>query len=1295
MLAHFSLSRRRIGQISTSTLVTLPEQSIDLCLIADRHAFRRRAARAKSAHQREALARDIAASTALAKKRQENLPRIHYPAELPVSEKADELTGLIEQHRVLVVAGETGSGKSTQLPKLCLDAGQGVFGQIAHTQPRRIAARAISSRLAEELKLDVGAGVGYRVRFDEKTSVGDYIRVLTDGMLLAEAQSDPFLNQYDTIIIDEAHERSLNIDFLLGFLKQLLQRRGDLKLIITSATIDTEKFSRHFDGAPIVNVSGRTYPVSVRYQAPEDEKTRSDRQTNLAILEALQGLFKQRPGHTLIFLPGEREIREAQHFLQQQLKSGIEVLPLYARLAGAQQAKLFRPSQTTRVILSTNVAETSLTLPGIDYVIDTGLARISRYSPGRRVNTLPIERISKAAADQRKGRCGRVKAGICVRLYSEEDFESREEFTAPEILRTALTGVVLSLKSRRLGEAEDFPFIDPPERRQWNAARQELKILDALDEDNALTPIGRSLARLPVDPRIGRMLYAAGEQENCLAEMTILAASLEIPDPRIIPHDAMQAARQLHRERAKDSCDFFALIHLYQAFHEQRKAKTRKQLMDWCQKNFLAPSRMREWLDLVKRLRGELGKFKYAINAEPAGQDAVHRALLCGLLDQIAMKSDKGTYTGTYGKQLAIFPGSALAKTAPKWIMAAEMVETSQLFARTVAPVKVGWVEEFAGNLMRHDYSEPHWSIKSGQVMAFQRGYFLSLPIFSGRRRPYAEVDPEEARAIFIREALVPGEINGRFDFIEHNLAQLEAVLKLEHKIRRHDVLVSDQTLANFYARQLPMDVLSESSLRKWLKALSDCTRRALCLEQDDLFKRELNRDELDLPDSMQQGDHQLPLDYYFGPGEAHDGISARIPLPLLNQLSQADFDKLVPGYLTEKIEHLIRSLPKAARKQLVPIPDTVAAVKHALQDDTGPLLESLASMLNQRANLRLSAADFKADGLPDHLTMKLVLVDEEGDELGRASALDKLQGEFGAQAKQSIAAVEHDWQQTGLKAWEFEDLPESIIVGTHGLETRVFPALVDATTYVNLQLFDDQSEAQAAHRQGVVRLVQLDTLFGSKLDKRPLPYWHAISLRYSPIGSHHDLRAALVDSVLLSLLFEKGKDIRSKAEFIKQSERISPQFNHVIEPYCKALEQALSAYGSLSGSLDSAVIPDQSREDIQTQLDYLIYEDFLVEVPLFSLLRYPVYFKALEKRMERLAYDPQGDLKKLSQLSPYWNQYLQNWEANPHNQSLDAYRWLIEVYRVSLFAPTLKTPQPVSPKRLDAAWQCFQESLR
>ncbi len=1270
-----------------------PISDLNLCLIADRHVFRRRASRARSETQRQALAKDMARSMKIAQQRGARMPAINYPPELPVSEKADELIALIKKHRVLVVAGETGSGKSTQLPKLCMAAGQGVFGQIAHTQPRRIAARAISARLAEELKLKVGEGVGYRVRFDEKVSKEDYIRVMTDGMLLAEAQSDPFLNQYDTIIIDEAHERSLNIDFLLGFLSQLLNRRRDLKLIITSATIDTEKFSRHFGGAPIMNVSGRTYPVSVRYQPPEDEKTRSDRQTNREILTALQGLFKQHPGNTLVFLPGEREIREAQRFLQQQLKSGIEVLPLYARLAGAEQAKLFRPSQTTRVILSTNVAETSLTLPDIDYVIDTGLARVSRYSPGRRVNTLPIERISKAAANQRKGRCGRVKAGICVRLFSEEDFESREDFTAPEILRTALTGVVLSLKSRHLGEAEDFPFIDPPERRQWNAARQELKILGALEADNNLTHIGRALARLPVDPRIGRMLYAAGEQENCLAEMTILAASLEIPDPRVVPHEAMQAAREHHREFAKDSCDFFALIQLYQAFQAQRKDRTRKQLGDWCHKNFLAMSRMREWLDLVRRLRQEMGDFKFKINSEPASEDAVHRALLRGLLDQIAMKSDKGAYTGTYGKQMAIFPGSALAKRAPKWVMAAEMVETSQLFARTVAPLKVNWVEEFAAGLMRYEYSEPHWSMKAGQVMAFQRGYFLNLPIFSGRRKPYGEVDAEEARALFIREALVPGEINGRFDFIEHNLEQLEAVLRLEHKIRRHDVLVSDQTLANFYARQLPEHVLSESSLRKWLKSLTEDARRALCLEKEDLFKRELNRDELDLPDTIQHGDHDLPLQYHFGPGEAQDGISAHIPLPLLNQLSQADFDKLVPGYLSEKIEHLIRSLPKSQRKQLVPIPDTVAAVRQALQADQRPLLEALASMLNQRAGLRLTAADFQLDALPEHLTMKLVLVDEAGDEMGQADRVDELQQQFGVKARENIAAVDHVWQQNGLKSWDFKDLPAFVMVGTHGLETRAYPALVDAVSAVNLQLFDDPEEARISHRQGVVRLMQLDTEFGRKLARRPLPYWQAISLRYSPIGAHQDLRAALVDAVLQEILFEQGDDIRSKLQFQQGSEQLASQFNQAIEPYCKALEQALNGYGSINAALDAVKLPEQSREDIQTQLDYLIYEDFLVEVPLHRLLDYPVYFKSLQSRLEKLAYDSQGDLKKLAQLTPYWDRYLKNWESNPHNAALDTYRWLVEAYRVSLFAPTIKTPQPVSPKRLDTAWQAFQMS--
>ncbi len=1267
------------------------KQSIERCLIKDRHPFRRQLKHARTPANRQALSEKIAASMTRAESRRKELPDISYPPELPVSDKANEIIGLIRQHQVLIVAGETGSGKSTQLPKLCLAAGQGIFGQIAHTQPRRIAARAISSRLAEELQLGLGNGVGYRVRFDEKCGDADFIRVLTDGMLLAEAQTDHFLNQYDTIIIDEAHERSLNIDFLLGMLQKLLHKRKDLKLIITSATIDTEKFSHHFADAPVISVSGRTYPVEVRYQPPEDEKTRSDKQANQAILEAIQSLFKRRPGHTLVFLPGEREIREAQRFLERQLKSGIEVLPLYARLAGTQQARLFRPSQTTRIILSTNVAETSLTLPGIDYVIDSGLARISRYSPGRRVNTLPIERISKAAANQRKGRCGRVKAGVCIRLYSEEDFTTREEYTAPEILRTALTGVVLSLKSRRLGEPEAFPFIDPPERKQWNAARQELKILGALEADNDLSKIGRVLARLPVDPRIGRMLYAAGERENCLAEITILAASLEIPDPRIIPHEALQAARQHHQEQARGSCDFMALIALYNDFQSQRSQLSRKQLNAWCQKNYLAPMRMREWLDLVRRLRQDLGNFKFSVSQQAATEDAVHRALLCGLLDQVAMKSDKGRYTGTYGKQLAIFPGSAMAKIAPKWIMAAEMVETSQLFARSVAPARVNWIEEFAGPLLRREYSEPHWSLKAGQVMAFQRGYFLNLPIFSGRRRPYSEVDPEEARALFIRDGLVPGELNHQFDFVEHNLKQLDQVVRLEHKIRRHDVLVSEQTLVNFYATALPEFVLSESSLLKWLKNCTDQAREKLFLTQSELLKRELSRDELDLPDALQYGDHQLSLDYQFSPGESNDGISARIPLPLLNQLSQAEFDKLVPGYLTEKIEFLIRSLPKAQRKQLVPIPDTVAYANQRLQNDQKPLLDALAELLSRRSGLTITAHDFNPAMLPEHLSMKLVLLDEEGDELGRADSVKALQENFGQQARNTIADADHAWQQSGFSQWTFEDLPDSVELGTHGLTTLAYPAVVDAVSCVNLQLFDDPDNARRAHHQGITRLIQTGTDFGKKLIRRPLPYWQEISLRYSPVGSHQDLHTALLDAVILELTFKNDDSIRSKTTFEQAVKRIEKQFSRTIEPYCKALNLALNAYGNILNVLGEQGLPNESKQDIHAQLDYLIYEDFLLEVPLDILLHYPLYFKALQIRLERLAYDPQGDLKKLAQLTPYWNRYLHHWEAHPENTTLDHFRWQVEAYRISLFAPKLKPPVPISPTRLDRGWQAFE----
>ena len=1260
-------------------------------MIADRFRLQRQIIRAKKAADRQSLAVKITVSRDKAEARRKRLPDIIYPPELPVSDKADEIIKLIRQHQVLIVAGETGSGKSTQLPKLCLAAGQGIFGQVAHTQPRRIAARAISSRLAEELQLELGAGVGYRVRFDEKCSETDYIRVLTDGMLLAEAQTDHFLNHYDTIIIDEAHERSLNIDFLLGMLKKLLQKRKDLKLIITSATIDTDKFSHHFGDAPIISVSGRTFPVEVRYQPPEDEKTRSDKQTNQAILQATQELFKNRPGHTLVFLPGEREIREAQRFLERHLKTGIEVLPLYARLAGAQQAKLFRPSHTTRIILSTNVAETSLTLPGIDYVIDSGLARISRYSPGRRVNTLPIERISKAAADQRKGRCGRVKAGICVRLYSEEDFETREDYTAPEILRTALTGVVLSLKSRRLGEPEAFPFIDPPERKQWNAARQELKILSALNAENDLSKIGQVLARLPVDPRIGRMLYAAGESENCLAEMTILAASLEIPDPRIVPHEALQAARQHHQEQAKGSCDFMALIALFKQFQSQRSLLSRKQLKAWCQKNFLAPARMREWSDLVRRLRHDLLAFKFSLSKQPADEDAVHRALLCGLLDQVAMKSDKGSYTGTYGKQLTIFPGSALAKTAPKWIMAAEMVETSQLFARSVAPAKVNWIEEFAGPLVRHEYSEPHWSLKAGQVMAFQRGYFLNLPIFSGRRRPYSEVDPIEARDLFIRDGLVPGELGRSFDFVKHNLEQLDQVVRLEHKIRRHDVLVSEQILVNFYARILPEHVLSESSLQKWLKSCSKEAHDKLFLSQSELLKRELSRNELELPDELEHGDHRLTLDYQFSPGESNDGISAHIPLPLLNRFSQADFDKLVPGYLPEKIEHLIRSLPKAQRKQLVPIPDTVTHANGKLQHDSRPLLEALADVLSRRSGLPIKAQDFDRTRLPEHLSMKLVVQDEAGAELGRADNVKALQRSFGQLARNAITDADHPWQRSGFGHWDFDDLPDSVELGMHGLATQAYPAVVDAVNCVNLQLFDDPDKARAAHRSGITRLMQLGTDYGKTLARRALPYWNEIGLRYSPVGSHHDLRSSLLDAVILELVFENDDKIRCKREFNQAAARLEQSFSRAIEPYCNALSKALNAFGDTLNQLDSLSLPEKSKQDIQAQLDYLIYEDFLLEVPLAILLHYPLYFKAVQARLERLAFDPQGDLKKLAQLRPYWNRYLQHWEAHPENPALDAYRWQLEAYRISLFAPTLKPPVPISPTRLDRGWLAFE----
>ncbi len=1288
------------------------------CMVRNRHRLKQAVFRAKAPNDQAAVSQKIAKSVAVAKARASAVPAVMYPEALPISARSDELAELIKKHSVLVVAGETGSGKSTQLPKLCLAAGQGVFGQIAHTQPRRIATHSIANRLAQELGCELGKGVGYRVRFAEKCSEQDYIKVLTDGMLLAESEHDRFLNQYDTIIVDEAHERSLNIDVLLGYLKTLLQKRPDLKLIITSATIDTQRFSAHFSNAPIVTVSGRTYPVEVRYQPPEDEKERSDKATNQGILQAIESLYRQRVGNALVFLPGEREIREAMYFLGKHLKQGVEVLPLYARLPAKEQARLFKASSRTRIILSTNVAETSLTLLDIDYVVDTGYARISHYHPSRRVNALPIERISQAAANQRMGRCGRVKNGVCVRLFSEEEFSQMNEYTAPEIKRTSLAGVVLSLSARKLGDVAKFPFIDPPERRQINAAKQELQNLGAIDKEGKLSVIGKQLARMPVDPRIGRILWAAANEQDCLPQIIILASALEIADPRLVPFEKTEAARQHHREMGGEGSDFIALLSLWQTYQEQKQALSRNQLNRWCERNYLSVPRMREWGDLVRRLNSDL---KFAKPKKPAEikpvkpaspkaiknqkmqqEDAIHKALLTGLIDQIALKTDKGQYEGALAKQCAIFPGSLLHKAAPKWIMAAELVETGRLYARTVAPINPLWVEELAPHLLRKEHAEPTWQAKAGQVMAFERAYLMSLPIYSGRRVPYAKINPAEARMLFIRDALVGNDMQRPPAFLQHNQQVIDDVIKMEHKLRRHDVLVAPDALYAFYHAKLPPEVCSEPTLIKWLRSLDKSQAAELLMSQQAVMRRELDIDlQARLPDALDIRGNRIDLSYQFKPGDSTDGITAKLPLPLLNQLTRADFDRVVPGYLADKLELLIRSLPKHLRKQCVPVADTVQKVQPKIEKDPQPLEQAMATALSAHTGVQIVAQDFDSQAVSENLRLKLEVVDEEGDTLDVGSDLDALQQQYGEQASEQLAEVQHSIVQSGKTKWDFPALPTSVSLQHKGVATTAYPALVDTVKTIGVQLFDDEQQAHQSHQHGLVRLFLLSHPYGQTLMKKPLPYWQSIALRYAAVGPAEPLRQDFIEALLIQSFIGEGSkvashSIRDAQSFMQLADAIADQLPKQIEQHCELLQRVLTQANELRALLDEkqSQLTSAICEDITVQLDYLVYEGFLSEVPFNRLAWYPKFFKGVAVRIERSQFDAAGDQQKMQQLQPYWQRYLQHWEAHPDNEALEAYRWLVEVYRLSLFAQTVGSPAKVSPQRLDKAWQEFAQQL-
>lgn len=1265
------------------------------CMVADRHRLQQKLKRLKAKENQQALektAAEVAKSKAKMEQRQANLPKPNYPEELPVSERRAEILKAIQNNQVVIVAGETGSGKTTQLPKICLEAGRGISGMIGHTQPRRIAARSVATRIAEELQTPMGHAVGYKVRFSDHTRPESYIKLMTDGILLAESQADRFLNQYDTLIIDEAHERSLNIDFLLGYLKQLLSKRPDLKLVITSATIDTERFAKHFDGAPVIEVSGRTYPVEMRYRPLlRDDEDEQDRDIQQGIRDAVDELAREGMGDVLIFLPGEREIRETAESLRKHHPPHTEILPLYARLSAGEQNRIFQSHKGRRIVLATNVAETSLTVPGIRYVIDPGQARISRYSHRTKVQRLPIEKVSQASANQRAGRCGRVGAGICIRLYSEEDFVSRPEFSDPEIKRSNLASVILQMKALHLGDIEHFPFVEAPDNRMITDGYKLLEELGAV-KNQRLTDVGRQLARLPVDPRVARMIFAA-QAEGCLTELLVIASALSVQEPRERPHEKQQAADEKHKQFADKESDFLAYLKLWDEYHKQAHHLSNNKLRKWCKENFISYLRMREWHDVYVQLKSMVREHKWTLNEQAADYAAIHKSLLAGLLGNIANRSENKDfdYNGARGIKLFIFPGSALSKKKPKWVMAAELVETSRMFARLVAKIEPEWVEQVAGDLCKRSYFEPHWEKRPAAVIAYERLTLYGLIVNPKRRIHYSRIDEVESRELFIRGALVEGEFHTQAPFFKHNRQLIDDIEALEAKSRRRDVLVDDQVLFAFYDKIIPEDVFDGRRFEKWRKKAEQKDSKLLYLKREDLMLHGANGiTEAQFPESINVAGMTLKLNYHFEPGSDDDGVTLTIPLPALNLLQPQHFEWLVPGLLHEKICQLLKSLPKNLRRNFVPVPNFADACVQALAAGDQSLLEALQHQLFRMTAVKVTSMDWDTSKLTPHMLMNFKVVDDAGKCIAQGRDLIQLQQKLKGKAQKSFAAVPAwDGERQGITQWDFGDLPKSVDFERNGVQMRGYPALVDCKESVSIQLFDTIEESDRNTRKALRRLISFAVPDKVKYLNKNLPNIKQMGLYYAPMGKCEELQSDIIDTVIDQAFLGEGELPRTKAAFEKCLTQGKQQMIAVANELCKLIHDTLAENHQLNKKLKGAMHPSwlHALADIKEQLSHLIFKGFINQVPIEWLRAYPRYFKAVNKRLEKLSSAPDRDRQNVLEIQPLWKAYEER-KAKHKQQGmvdtqLEKYRWMIEELRVSLFAQELGTQFPISAKRV------------
>ena len=1280
------------------------------------------------------------------------LPPITFPEDLPVSGRRAEIAKALMENQVVIVSGETGSGKTTQLPKICLELGRGEKGMIGHTQPRRIAASSTAKRIAFELGSPLGEHVGYKVRFNDTLSPGAWVKLMTDGILLAETQTDPLLKAYDTIIIDEAHERSLNIDFLLGYLKEILPRRPDLKVIITSATIDADRFARHFGTpekpAPVIEVSGRLYKVEVRYRPVERDQefapaadgksmskaqaARDKRDLMDAVVDGVDELCRLGQGDVLVFLPGEREIRDCAEALRKHHPPHVEILPLFARLSVEEQDRVFRTTNARRIVLATNVAETSLTVPGIRYVVDAGLARVKRYSYRNKVEQLQVEAISQAAANQRAGRCGRVADGVCIRLYEEDDFLQRPKFTDPEILRSSLAAVILRMKSLHLTDVETFPFVEPPQGRAIADGYQLLQELGAVDDANELTAMGRKLAKLPLDPRVGRMILAAVDNV-CLTEMLIIASALSVQDPRDRPMEYQQQADEKHKKFADEKSEFLSFLKIWRWFEQAiEHKKTNRQLQDNCRENFLSQVRLREWRDVHSQLLTIVKEQGWRLNDAPATYEQLHMALLTGLLGNIGYKMEDeggqtgGAYLGARGIKFHIWPGSTLGKKAGKWIMAAELVETTRLYARCIAQIQPEWVEKIGGHLLKKSWGEPRWEKRTAQVTASERATLYGIVVYSQRRINYAQHNPAEAREIFIRDALVGGDYETRSPFFAHNHKLIKEIENLEHKSRRLDVLVDDQLIHAFYDSEIPSDVVNGAGFEKWYKDASRDNPKLLYLNREELMRHEAAGVTTELfPKTMNVTGIEMGLSYHFEPGSPRDGVTLAVPLFALNQIPRERADWLVPGMLKEKVQLLLKSLPQKLRRHCVPLPEYAARFFERNEDPVrfgrGDLIDALIADIHAQTGVRVMTTDFKLETLPAHLFMNFKVVDEHGRQLDMGRNLATLQAELGGQARQSFqrmaettpaagpssakplaapaapaaakgkpapAAPAAPTAHTNITGWTFGELPELLEI-TQGKITLIgFPALVDKGTYCDLEVFDDPNVAARTHRIGLRRLFALQFKDQLKFAEKNVPGLQQMGMQFMSVGTPEELREQIVNKAIEIACLQDPLP-HDAASFNKRKDEGKGRIGLLINETARLAGQILAEFHGLPKRLQG--LPPAVASDMQAQLQGLVHKRFIAETEYSQLAHFPRYLKAMNVRLEKLRGNPARD----AQLMAEWQTAATQFQRTVKNQPLKnldprmiEFRWMLEELRVSLFAQELRTPMPVSSKRLQKVWE-------